>query len=61
MIGVWFGEDQSANIVKDACFEGFGLCLQMLMTISTLNGEHDWEELGLRLKNEQTCTSEIRN
>ena len=28
---------------------------------STLNGEHDWEELGLRLRNQQTCTSENRN
>ena len=46
---------------KDICLKEIGLCLQILITYSTLNSEHDWEDLYIQLRNQQTCISDNHN
>ena len=45
LIGVWSDEDQRTNNIKTKCLKESGLCLQFLLTIRTLNHEHNWENL----------------
>ena len=61
LIGIWFGEDQRVNIIKYTCVKEIGLRLQLWNNYSTLNIEHNWEDLCIMLRNQQTCTSDNHN
>lgn len=39
-------------------FENDWITFPNINNYSTFNSEHEWEELCIRLKNQQTCTSE---
>ena len=59
LIGVWLSEDQRTNMMKTQ----FGLRCQIFFTsyYSTLNTEHNWEDLSIQLRNQQTCAFNNQN
>ena len=56
LIAIWFGEDQRANIIKTNIQKRLNFVFKQFITAmhcSTLNSEHNWEELLIQLRNQQ--------
>ena len=60
MIGVWFGEDQRTNTIRHV-FKRDCTTSSDFINYSTPNSEHNWEDLCIQLRNQQTSTSENHN
>ena len=59
LICVWLGEDhQVTNTQRHTLKKKIGLSLEILIDQSTLNNKHNWEDMCLQLRNQQTCTSD---
>ena len=54
LIGVWFSENQWTNIITTHVYKIF-------FNYFTLNSQHDWEDLCIQLRNQQTCTFDNNN
>ena len=61
MIGVWFSEDQRANIKKGTCFEEDWTTSLNINNYPTVNSEDNQEDVCIQLRNQQTCTSNNHN
>jgi hypothetical protein len=61
LIGIWFGEDQRANIKKKEHVFIRDWPTHLYNTCSTLNSEHNWEDLCIHSRSQQTCTSDTHN
>jgi hypothetical protein len=55
MVGMWFDEDQRANITNHVLKKEWTTSSH-LNKQSTLNNEHIWEDLCIHLMNQQTYT-----
>ena len=60
LIGMWFGEDQRANIIKTYVQKRLDYFFNV-SNYSTLNNVHNQEDLCIQLRNQQTFTSDNHN
>jgi len=57
----WLGEDQRTTTYKDICFKKMELFSSTFINNSTLNNEHNWQNLCNQWRNQQSCTSDNHN
>ena len=60
LIGIWFREDQRANITKTRVSRDW-VTSSNINNYHILNSEHNWEDLDIQLRNQETCTSNNHN
>ena len=60
LVGMWFGEYQRANIIRQKLKRGWTTSSN-INNYSTLNNEHNGQELCVLLRNQQVCTSNSHN
>ena len=53
LIGIWFREDQRTNITKTRVSRDW-VTSSNINNYPILNSEHNWEDLGIHLRNQQT-------
>ena len=60
LIGIYVVQwGSTSKYKKDTCLKEIGLCLQIIITNLHSMNEHNWEDLCIQLRNQQTCTSMI--
>ena len=61
LIGMWFGDDRRAHAMRTYMFERDWTTSSNISNYAAVSNEHNWEDLRIRLRNQQTCTSNNRD
>ena len=61
LIVVWLGEDKKKNPPYKHIFQWYWTMFSSFINCSTLYNEHNWEDLCIKVINQQSCNSDNHN